>query len=329
MIVTIRLTPEDLLNLRFAYSPLVELSASFEVLISPAKQAPYRRWVEESYRALDGLELPYLSALIPGRYYIPDFLTPTPTGTHFTLEDEIQRMLALPDEMIQANIQTLIALDGDSQIRQDFLIYPREMRLCLAEELRVYWQRTLASHWSYVSGILEGDVLYRARQLALAGVNGVFEDLHPRLLYRPGELQLMKPHHPGRDREHTLSGAGLHFVPAIFACTSLMWQIVPEWQPMIVYAPRGLGQWKQTPPEPDQSLEIALGTGRARVLTGLGMPHTTTELARLLDLTSGAVSQHLSRLHDAKLVEPHRSGKRVYYRLTPRGERLLDLFGGV
>jgi DNA-binding transcriptional ArsR family regulator len=44
-------------------------------------------------------------------------------------------------------------------------------------------------------------------------------------------------------------------------------------------------------------------------------------------LSPAAVSAHLSRLKAAELVEPHRSGKRVYYRLSYAGESLLGIFG--
>jgi len=55
------------------------------------------------------------------------------------------------------------------------------------------------------------------------------------------------------------------------------------------------------------------------------MPRTTTELAQELDLSLAAISAHLSRLKVAGLAEPHRSGKRVYYRLSFAGESLLSL----
>jgi DNA-binding transcriptional ArsR family regulator len=64
------------------------------------------------------------------------------------------------------------------------------------------------------------------------------------------------------------------------------------------------------------------------VLKGLLLvPTTTTELANQLHLSPAAVSAHLSRLKTAGLVEPHRSGRRVYYRLSYAGESLLDIFG--
>ena len=47
----------------------------------------------------------------------------------------------------------------------------------------------------------------------------------------------------------------------------------------------------------------------------ISAPTTTTELSQQLRLAPAAVSAHLSRLKAAGLVEPHRSGRRVYYRL--------------
>jgi DNA-binding transcriptional ArsR family regulator len=43
-------------------------------------------------------------------------------------------------------------------------------------------------------------------------------------------------------------------------------------------------------------------------------------------ITAATASQHLSRLTKAGLVEPRRSGKRVYYHLTQRGQKLIELF---
>jgi DNA-binding MarR family transcriptional regulator len=62
------------------------------------------------------------------------------------------------------------------------------------------------------------------------------------------------------------------------------------------------------------------------VLQALTVPASTSELAHRLMVTSGAVSQHLDRLKHAGLVEAHRSGRRVYYQLTRRGEELILLF---
>ena len=46
-------------------------------------------------------------------------------------------------------------------------------------------------------------------------------------------------------------------------------------------------------------------------------PGTATELAHQLPVTRQAVTKHLAALHEAGLVDGHREGREVRYRLTP------------
>jgi DNA-binding transcriptional ArsR family regulator len=323
--ITIHMTPDDLVDIRFAYSPLIELVGSYETLVKPSHQLYFTRWIQDAKRTLNRIELPYLSEMIQGQGYIPDFLTPTPVTTRLTIEDEIERMLSVPNEIIRKNIEELIRHSGTSEIREMFLVYPRESLWCVIEEIRVYWQRVLAEHWPRLNTILEDDILYHGRRLALDGVNGLFATLHPVMTYQQQQILIDKPKSHGH-RELSLNGEGLQLVPAVFASCSIMWQVSPEWRPMVIYGARGAGTWRQETQDPSQSLELALGAGRARVLQALMNPANTGELAIKLQLSAGGVSQHLDRLAQAGLVEPHRSGKRVYYHLTARGEQLLALF---
>lgn len=329
MSIKIHVTPEDLLETRFAYSPLVELTSSFQVLVTPAYHPLYRRWVDEALRALHDVELPFMEALIlphrpnPKGNYIPDFLTPTPTIVQLSLEPELEQLMNLPDEIIHASIHRLIQTTGESDILLFFLAYTREAIYCLVEELRLYWRRTLESHWNRLTSILDGDVLYHARRLAVEGPEEMLRSMHPKLTFQEGVIELLK----NREEEFFLQGSGLQLVPSIFGGNMLSYQVVPEWQPMVIYSPRGLGLWQQSVQERNHSLELALGEGRARVLQTLAIPSNTSEIARRLDISAGAASQHLSRLQQAGLVEPNRSGRRVYYRLTDRGAQLLTLFG--
>ena len=60
-----------------------------------------------------------------------------------------------------------------------------------------------------------------------------------------------------------------------------MLQLSPEWQPMIIYTARGVGLYNRET-RASKPLELALGEGRARVLQGLHIPATTSELAHRL-----------------------------------------------
>jgi len=126
------------------------------------------------------------------------------------------------------------------------------------------------------------------------------------------------------------AGRGITLVPCVFAWPRVEVLVQPGYRPTVAYGPRGVANlWtSSSPPSNATSLGAALGDSRASVLKGLlPVPTTTTELARQLDLAPAAVSAHLSRLKDAGLVEPHRNGRKVYYRLGGAGESLLGVFG--
>jgi len=212
-------------------------------------------------------------------------------------------------------------------MRQMFLDHPRESLECLIEEQRFYWQQALEPHWPQLASILENDVLFRARALANYGIDAMFTDLSDRVDYHHGEIHIQKECKPHYPPTFQLQGAGVQLVPSVFAACGGMWQVVPEYLPMVIYQTRGLGLWKRPlDSEPDDALQLTLGTSRARLLQLLIEPAHTNDLALRLNLTAGAVSQQLGRLSQAGLIDSYRSGSKVLYRLSTRGERLLDVF---
>lgn len=327
--ITFRLTQQDLTQVRFAYSPLLELVTSFALLSRSDPDPRYRVWMDEARRATYNHDFPYMSALIPPRRYIPDFLTPTPLTTHQTIEEELAQVLATPEAIVRKYAQVLMNVHGETEIRRHFVVYPRDAMYCLVEEMRLHWQLTLDRHWARIANVLDDEILYRARVMALEGTSALFTELDELIRYQSDVIYINKPNLCAyNEADVELRGTGVQLVPTMFCgeC-KVMWQFSPEWQPMVMYIPRGTGLWwKPQSNEPEQALELTLGAGRARVLTALINPLTTGELARNLRISAGATSQHLSRLHQAGLVASNRSGKRVYYHLTPRGEGLLMLF---
>lgn len=326
--ITIQLDKTDLESLRFAYSPLIETVMSYRLLHKPNAPAAFLPWIEEARRALHGVDLPFMSAATLSRGYIADFLTPTPIGTRMTIDEELVRLRQMPPEYVYKNMQTVIEASEETEVRRYFLAYPHDALQCLAQEIELYWERVMARHWPHIQSVLDNDVLYRAREMALYGVENMFTSLNPIVQYTAGQLLLDKTY-LGKECEidYGLNGRGLQLVPGVFSVCGLSWQVEPEWLPMIIYGARGAGLW-YTPdlPDPEAALTLALGEGKARLLQALKTPAHTSELAHRLSITAGAVSQQLGRLNQAGLVESHRSSSKVYYRLTPRGEKLLTLF---
>lgn len=82
----------------------------------------------------------------------------------------------------------------------------------LGEQMREYWKVAIEPHWPRIRALLEGDVMHRARQLALGGAELLFSDLHPAVSYADGVVTIDKQYetqvHPDR--------RGLLMIPAVF-----------------------------------------------------------------------------------------------------------------
>lgn len=313
-------------KVHFASSPLLETSTSFCLFthdclpIDPVLQ----RWQREAREALHGVTFPYLSG-VTQKHYTVDFITPTPTDALVDFETELQLLQDTPTEVIIRDIETLIHYSGESEFTQQFLTYPRESLDCLIEELRLYWQRAVAPYWARAMAVIEGDVLYRAKRQFLGGINSVFEDTHPLLSYSRGQIALKKN---WLNYEIALDDSGITLVPLFFADMKIFFQPTTQhYRPMIAFGAWGRSRSRDTITLDERPLDTLIGETRASLLEHLNRPTSTGELAMRLGVTSGAVSQHLAKLSQSGLVEAERSGQRVFYRLTERGEHLLSLFG--
>jgi DNA-binding transcriptional ArsR family regulator len=80
--------------------------------------------------------------------------------------------------------------------------------------------------------------------------------------------------------------------------------------------------WETGPPPAPRALAALIGPTRAAMLTALAEPSSTTGLARRLQVTAGAVSQHLSVFRDTGMVTRSRVGRQVLYRRTRTGDTL-------
>jgi DNA-binding transcriptional ArsR family regulator len=113
-------------------------------------------------------------------------------------------------------------------------------------------------------------------------------------------------------------------VPSVFVWPRVFAKLDPPWQPVLRYAPRGVGVlWESATTAPSAALAGVLGRSRAELLTALDAPASTLDLARRTGLTPGGVSQHLTALKAAGLVSAHRAGRFVLYARTSVAEELI------
>jgi len=333
--ITIPLTTEDLTKVRIAPSALWETVGSFGVLLHHGRHTVHAPWVARARRVLPGTDLSALLAAMCVERACPDFLTPPPDAPAATFGEELERLRATPPAVVLEEVETLIRVEkeqpGRLDARQERLleIYvknPEGSLKRLVDTLRRYHDLAIAPCWSRIHEHLEGDTLKRGQALAFGGVEALLSSVHPKVSYGGGILELDKAY------EATIepAGRGITLVPCVFAWPRVEVLVQPGYRPTLAYGPRGVANlWSSSSPAPNgTAIEAALGSGRASVLKGLlPVPRTTTELAHQLRLSPATVSAHLLRLKTAELVEPHRSGKRVYYRLSWAGESLLGIFG--
>jgi DNA-binding transcriptional ArsR family regulator len=333
--ITIPLSTEDLTKVRLAPSPLWETVSSFGVLLHHGRHTVHAPWAARVQRVLPGTDLSRLLAAMCIEHACPDFLSPPPDASAATFDEELERLRITPPEVVHQEVETLVWVEKElfglppekERLLGIYLSNPEGSLERLVDALRRYHDLAILPYWPRMREHLEGDILKRGQTLAVGGVETLLSGLHPKASYCGGILELDKPYeeivHP--------AGRGITLVPCVFVTPRVEVLVQPGYQPTLAYGPRGVANlWSSSSsPAPNvTALEAALGAGRASVLKGLlPVPHTTTELALQLHLSPAAVSAHLLRLKAADLVEPHRSGKRVYYRLSHAGESLLGIFG--
>jgi DNA-binding transcriptional ArsR family regulator len=332
--ITIPLTTEDLTKVRITPSPLWETLTSFGVLFHQGRHTVHAPWATRARRVLPGTDLsPLVAAMcVAGR--CPDFLSPPPESSVATFGEELDRLRATPPEVVHGEVEAFVRVEKEQfgslppEKERMLWIYLKDPEVSLkrlVDALRRYHDLALAPYWPRIHEHLEGDTIKRGQALAIGGVEALLSGLHPKANYGGGVLELEKAYEAVIEP----AGRGITLVPCVFVTPHVEVLVQPGYQPTLAYGPRGVANlWASSPAPNGTALEAALGAGRASVLKGLLLvPRTTTELAHQLRLSPAAVSAHLSRLKAAELVEPHRSGKRVYYRLSGAGESLLGIFG--
>jgi hypothetical protein len=332
-LITIHLSTDDLARMRMAPSPLWETVCSFGVLANPNRHSVHAPWARRARQMLSGADVSPLIAVMGIGGRCPDYLSPPPDAPHATFQDELERLEATPPEVIHDEVEALMQEQAEllgrrphEKVRMLRVLEDTEGSLKrLVAALDHYHELVIVPYWSRIREHLEADVLRRGQALVLGGAEAFFPGLCPMVDYRGGVLKLDQPHEATIDA----AGRGITLVPCTFSSPHVLTLVDPRFRPTLAYAPRGVAKlWTTSQSAPNgTALEAALSPARASVLKSLLMPRTTTELAQELGLSPAAISAHLSRLKVAGLAEPHRNGKRVYYRLSFAGESLLEIFG--
>lgn len=312
--ISFELGVEDLADTRFALSPLDETCLSLRVLREPGLQTLHLPWRRAALARLDPDDVRLLISLVGTRLAIPDFLAPRPTTFAPRFEDQLSLVRRTPPEKVRRDMEAALvkATPPDDASAA-------ELRDVACDVLLRYWRTAVEPVWPQMRLVLEADMTYRARQLAVGGARLLFADMHPNLTWRDGVLSIDKM----IGRHHVAaSGRGLLLMPAVFAHKPAP-PVHPDEPPSLSYPCRGAATlWTPAPAPDTAALSALLGARRAELLAVLDEPLPTIELARRLNVTPSAVSQHLRILHDAGLLTRARDGRHVLYRRSALGDQL-------
>jgi DNA-binding transcriptional ArsR family regulator len=313
---------DDLLAVRFAWSPAWETLGALRTLVDERARTHHGPWL----RAVEGrtkrLDLEPLLALQPLRGFVPDFLTPPPRTARPRLRDQLEEIRATAPAQVEyelARCRETVVDERDREAIDRMLADPTAARDLLAVRLREAWVALVSPFWVRIRTLLDRDIEERARTLARHGLRRMLGELHPKIRWTTRGLSC-------RDADGTrvnLDERGLVLLPSAYLWPHVAVIADAPWLPTIAYPARGVAELWSAPTVPPDALARLLGRTRALVLAALDRPLSTTAIAAVLELSPAGASRHLVALRDSGLVSTARHGHEVRYGRTALGTALL------
>jgi DNA-binding transcriptional ArsR family regulator len=314
---------------RIVTSAVWEVTASLAVLFRPQPpvlharlHAQLRDLVRDRTPQQVGFDVRLLAdvARAPGGW-VPRALTPAPANGHLPARDQLGTVgLTCPE----AAADDLGRLRATYPGRYDAWT-PAAYADRLAAALTGYWSALLEPVWERVVAIQDADVAHHVNVLAAEGLAATLTEMHPDVSLAGDVLEIRGQ---GPRRAPTAQRRGLWLVPCVFRWPDvLVGSELPEGA-VLGYGARGAGLLWDDAGAPPASLASLVGRSRAAILGELDVPRTTTLLAGRVELSAPTVSAHLSVLVGAGLLTSQRAGRRVLYRRTALGDRLVACSAG-
>jgi DNA-binding transcriptional ArsR family regulator len=318
--IEFRLSLDTLGNTRFGYSPLGELASSVRALSNQHAAPVLRPWLSQVQDDLRTVDLRLLRAVIPAGYLAPDFLFAWSADPRVTIEDQLERLSAVPDDVVARQLSEIWEGRQTPAVLEALINGLGRQRL--TDALLQYWDAAIRPHWTRIRSAIDDDIAYRANRVLSGGLYGLLENLHPEVSVRADRLAIDKPQHP----DAAYATPMITLIPSVFVWPQL---IVAHSAPNcfeLQYATRSVGRvWEGMSDDIDvhEAVAALVGRTRAAILTKLARPRSTTQLARLLDASPASVSAHLSVLRRNGLVSAGREGRSVLYQRTALATSIL------
>ncbi|MFC0622928.1 winged helix-turn-helix domain-containing protein [Kribbella deserti] len=319
MLIT-RLGPDDLATTRFAISPLWETVTSRWILQDPAGHAVHLPWVRTA-RQIDRAEdfEPYrqmLDALIRIGTWIPDFLTPAPPDGPVEFHGELTALAETPAEVLRADLEQTHVRTPLTGLGKRIYDDPERYLPEFVEALNAWWHLAIEPAWPQLRALLEADIAERVRTLAEYGPAQMFAEIHPKLRWNDGELEMDNR----CDVDFSIAAAGLSMAPSVFLAGSPAFLVRPGMPLFMWYQTKvPVGFWRAGP---SPQLVQLMGEARARVLAVLDTPLTAGEVADRLGLSLTEVTTDLQVLQEAGLAVSRPEDQLTVYTCSDLGRSL-------
>ncbi|SEG68217.1 DNA-binding transcriptional regulator, ArsR family [Actinacidiphila yanglinensis] len=328
-------------QLRFAASPLAELTAMLHVLAEPAHHPQLAGWAGDVWAGLP----PELAERLREAEFLwrssrADFLVPArPRPTLAEELDDVDRIddetyvtaalittcgsnrvhFAAPSPLadVTARERALDLAQARGALQEAFaerlLADPAAVRARVRDTLEQCAEAFFDAAWAGVAVQLATDLRLKNDLLKRQGVGAALASISGAVALAPdGNCIIVDKL---QDNATAAQGSGVTFLPSVFGRPHLVAVHAPGWQPVLQYPVAEPG-----PPEPVSletvtlRLEALAHPVRLRLLRTLARgPHTTGELAHAWELSPPEVSRHLAILRRAGLLTARREGRYVRY----------------
>ena len=322
MPLLMRVRSEDLLQCRFAISPLNETTDALRSLArpgagglppglaapGPAAAGPRPATSSRCWPSWRGPATSRISSTRPRTARSPRS-APSSTGCGRRRRSRWRRNLPEPRAWPGSH-----ARGGD----------PAAVRDLLADMLRRAWSALIEPWWPRLRDVLDADITYRARRLADAGVAATSTSSTRSVSWQDGALRFAHRRHAG---DRPVRYRDLVLIPSVFAWPGAAVSYDP---PAVIYPARGIDGLWQPGSRSERRSRPAHRPDTGRLLTALAEPASTTGLAARTGIPVSSVSEHLAILRANGLVSTTRTGRYLIHQRTALGVALgsVNLWNG-
>jgi DNA-binding transcriptional ArsR family regulator len=347
--IAFRLPPAAAERAAFSYSPAMEAVLSLHVLVEPKHHPVQHEWVRAMRRLPPALKREVEVFAFAYRAYFPEFFFPPAAGELSDFEGELRRVRGADERLVRlefaiplvdwqadvglrrdpaaleapatrARLRERAAAAGDEALARQLLDDPRALLERFLRLLEAYWEEAFAREWQRIEPDLAASVSEAGRVITRRGLYALLASLSPEVRSDPaaGRFWLERPH----DHELDIGdGELLVLAPSVYVWPHVRVNCDQPWPLGLVFPASSIVRESRPRIPPAQLTGVLRALADDTRLRALRLiaerPRSTQELAPLVGVTEAALSKHLRTLAEAGLVERHRDGYYVLYRIVP------------